>query len=74
MSLRVLVSHSLAAGGVGGGPAVTGPEHIRLDLGLAHEDGRLARFAPVSPRPKEKLLDLLSASDGARNEPISGQE
>lgn len=69
MSLHALVSHSSAAG-VGGGPAVTGPDHIRLDLGLAHEDGRLARFAPVSPRIKEKLLDLLSASDGVRNESI----
>lgn len=73
MSLRVLVSHSFAAG-VGGGPAVTGPDHTRPDLGLTHEDGRLARFAPVSPRPKEKLLDLLSASDGVWNESISGEE
>lgn len=45
------------------GPAVTGRHHIHLDLGLTHEDGRLARFASVSPCPKEKLLDLLSASD-----------
>lgn len=71
MSLRALV---WSAAGVGGGPAVTGPDHIRLDLGLAHEDGRPARFAPVSPRTGEKLLDLPSAPDGGRNESISGDE